>query len=142
MYINRNIVIYFHAHIAIYISIKVNIVHIFHMNIRLHRHIFHRRFVYIHTFFHRKIMCSCQLVICLYDIIRIRYEHRLHHIHVASSVPISANFISTLDMIYLWAILAATLVMSRPVCLHNAAAFIYRNILLWENLHSLIRTRT
>lgn len=31
------------------------------------------------------------------------------------------------------------LVLGRPVCLHNAAAFVYRNILLEENLYSLIR---
>lgn len=59
---------YFYAHITIYISIKVNIIHIFHMNIHSHHHIFRRRFVYIHTFFHRKIMCGCQLETCLYDI--------------------------------------------------------------------------
>ena len=110
------------------------------MNIRLHRHIFRRRFVYIHTFFHHKIMCGCHLAIRLYDIMHTSYEHRLYHSHVAPSVPISAEITSTIDKIYLWAIRAATLVMSRPVCLHNAAAFIYRNILLRENLHNLIRT--
>lgn len=110
------------------------------MNIRLHHHIFRRRFVYIHTFFYNKIMCGCRLAICLYDIIHTSYEHRLHHSHVAPPVPISAKFIFTIGKIYLWAIRAVMLVLSRPVCLHNAAAIIYRNILLGENLHNLIRT--
>lgn len=109
------------------------------MNIRLHHHIFRRRFVYIHTFFYNKIMCGCRLAICLYDIIHTSYEHRLHHSHVAPPVPISAKFIFTIDKIYLWAIQAVMLVLSRPVCLHNAAAFMYNNILLGENLYSLIR---
>ena len=65
------------------ISIKVNIIHIFHMNIRLYHHIFRRRFVYIHTFFHYKMMCVCRLITCLYDIRQTSYEHRLHHSHVA-----------------------------------------------------------
>ena len=109
------------------------------MNIRLLITFFHGRFVYIHTFFHRKIMRGCRLAICLYNIIHARCEHRLYHNHVAPSTTISATFISTIDKIYLWAIRAVTLVLNRPVCLHNAAAIIYRNILLWENLHSLIR---
>ena len=100
--------IYFHAHIDRYISIKVNIVHIFHMNIRLHHHIFHRRFVYIHTFFHRKIMRGCRLAICLYDIICADYERRLHHSHVEPSVPIWAEFISAIGNIYLQLIRAST----------------------------------
>ena len=70
------------------------------------------------------------------------YEHRLDHNHAAPSVPISATFISTIGKIYLWAIRAVTLVLNRPVCLHNAAAIIYRNILLGENSFNLIRTRT
>nr|DAL30563.1 MAG TPA_asm: hypothetical protein [Caudoviricetes sp.] len=38
------------------------------MNIHSQHHIFCRRFLHIRTFFYRKIMCRCQLVICLYDI--------------------------------------------------------------------------
>ena len=62
------------------------------MNIRLHHHIFHGRFMHIHTFFHRKIMCSCQLATCLYDMLQTSYECRFHHSRVASSVPIWATF--------------------------------------------------
>ena len=40
--------IYFHVHIDRYISIKVNIVHIFHVNIRLHHHIFSWE-IYVHS---------------------------------------------------------------------------------------------
>lgn len=57
---------------------------------------FHRRFVYIHTFFHRKIMCSFRLATCLYDILQTSYERRLHRSRVAPSVPIWAEFASTL----------------------------------------------
>lgn len=131
---------YFHAHIAIYISIKVNIVHIFHINIRSLITLFHRRFVYIHTFFRRKIMCGCRLATCLYDIRRASCKRRLYHNHVAPSTTISATFTSTIDKIYLWAIRAVMLVLSHPVCLYSGAAFVYRNILLGKNLHSLIRT--
>ena len=102
----------------------------------------HGIFVYIHTFFHCKIMCGCRLAICLYNIMHKSYEHRLDHSHAAPSVPISATFISTIGKIYLWAIRAVTLVLNRPVCLHNAAAIIYRNILLGENSFDLIRIRT
>ena len=83
---------YFHTHITIYISIKVNIIHIFHLNIHLLITFFHGRFMYIHTFFHRKIMCSCRLGICLYDIQQTSYERRLYHNYVAPSVPIWAEF--------------------------------------------------
>ena len=103
---------------------------------------FHGRFVYIHTFFHCKIMCGCRLAICLYNIMHKSYEHRLDHNHAAPSVLIWATFISTIGKIYLWAIRAVTLVLNRPVCLHNAAAIIYRNILLGENSFDLIRIRT
>ena len=92
--------IYFHAHIDRYISIKVNIVHIFHVNIHLHHHIFHRRFVYVHTFFHRQIMCGCRLITCLYDIQQTSYERRLHHNHVAPSVPIWTEFTSHQGHLY------------------------------------------
>lgn len=114
----------------------------FHMNIRLLITFFHGRFVRNHTFFHRKTMCGCRLATCLYDIQQTSYERRLDHSHAAPSVPISATFISTLGKIYLWAIRAVTLVLNRPVCLHNAAAIIYRNILLGENSFDLIRIRT
>ena len=100
------------------------------------------RFVYIHTFFRRKIMCGCRLAIYLYGIRCASYARRLHHSHIAPFEPIWAEITSTIDKIYLWAIRAVMLVLSRPVCLHNSAAFIYRNILLGENLHSLIHTRT
>ena len=53
---------------------------------------FCRRFVYIHTFFHHQIMCSCQLGICLYDIRQTSYERKLHHNHVTPSMPIWAEF--------------------------------------------------
>ena len=52
----------------------------------------HGRFVYIHTFFHYKMMCGCRLRTCLYDILQTSYERRLYHSHVAPSVPIWAEF--------------------------------------------------
>ena len=61
---------------------------------------FHGRFVYIRTFFHCKMMCNCRLATCLYDISRADYERRLHHSHVAPSVPIWAEFIFALGKIY------------------------------------------
>ena len=64
----------------------------FHMNIRLQHHIFRRRFVYIHTFFHRKIMRGCRLRTCLYSIRRASCERKFHHSHVAPPVPIWAEF--------------------------------------------------
>ena len=69
---------------------------------------FHGRFVYIHTFFHYKIMCSCRLITCLYDIRQTSCERKLHHSHVAPSVPIWAEFIFTIGKIYPWSIRAAT----------------------------------
>ena len=56
----------------------------------------HRRFVHIHTFFCSKMMCGCRLITCLYDIQQTSYERRLHHSHVAPSVPIWAEFIFAL----------------------------------------------
>ena len=97
----------------------------------------HGRFVYIHTFFHYKIMCSCRLATCLYDIQQTSYDRRLHHNRVAPSVPIWAEFISALGNI-------STADSSRhacPVCLHSVAAIVYRHILLGENSFNLIRTR-
>ena len=104
---------YFHAHITIYIIIKVNIIHIFHMNIHLNHHILCRRFVYIHTFFYRQIMCNCRLRTCLYDISRANYERRFHHNHVAPPVPIWAEFAPILGNICTLSIRAATPVLSR-----------------------------
>ena len=98
---------------------------------------FHGRFVYIHTFFHRKMMCGCRLITCLYDIRQTSYEHRLYYSHVAPSVPIWAKFAPILGK-YI-----PTADSSRhacPVCLRNAAAIIYRHILLGENSLNLIRT--
>ena len=44
--------------------------------------------MYIHTFFHPKIMRGCRLGIYLCDISRADYERKLHHSLVAPSVPI------------------------------------------------------
>ena len=108
----------------------------FHMNIRLLITLFCRRFVYIHTFFHRKIMCSFQLANCLYDIQQTSYERRLHHSHVAPPVPIWAEFISALCNIYPQLIRAAT-----PVLSHASSPRLYIGIYYWEkfvwhNLHT------
>ena len=81
---------------------------------------FHRRFVYIHTFFHRKMMCGCRLITCLYDIQQTSYERRLHHNHVAPSVPIWAEFISALDKICPQSIRAATNQQSHHIRLRRA----------------------
>ena len=78
------------------------------MNIRLLITFLHGRFMYIHTFFHYKIMCSCRLATCLYHIQQTSYERRLHHSHVAPSVPIWAEFISILGKICPLSIRAAT----------------------------------
>ena len=99
----------------------------------------HGRFVYIHTFFRRKMMCGCLLATCLYDIQQTSYERRFHHSHVAPSVPIWAEFALTLGKIYPQLIRAAT-----PVLIHTTpppAAIVYRHILLGENSFNLIRTR-
>ena len=101
----------------------------------------HGRFVYIHTFFHYKIMCICRLITCLYDIQQTSCERRLHHSLVAPSEPIWAEFISALWNIYTQPIRAATPALSHPFCLHSAAEIIYRHILLGENSFNLIRTR-
>ena len=137
MSINRNITFTF-IHISRFILVsKSPPFTFFHMNIHPQHHIFHRRFVYIHTFFHYKIMCGCQLATCLYDIQQTSCEHRLHHSHVAPSVPIWAEFISALGNIYPQLIRAATPFLS----LSCAAAIVYRHILLGENSLNLIRTR-
>ena len=111
---------YFHTHIVIYIDIKVNTIHIFHMNIHLLITFLHGRFVYIHTFFHYKMMCGCRLRTCLYDIRQTSYERKLHHNHVASPVPIWADFISTLCKICPWLIRAATNQQSHHIRLRRA----------------------
>ena len=90
--------------------------------------------MYIHTFFHCKMMCSCRLATCLYDIRQTSYERRFHHSHVALYEPIWAEFISILGKICPQLIRAATPVLS-------VAAIIYRHILLGENSLDLIRTR-
>ena len=94
----------------------------------------HGRFMYIHTFFHYKIMYGCRLATCLYDIQQTSYERRLHHSHVAPPVPILAEFASILGKICPWSIRAATPALF--VC-----TIIYRHILLGENSFNLIRTR-
>lgn len=121
----------------IYISIKVNIIHIFHMNIRSLITFLHGRFVHIHTFFHYKMMCGCRLRTCLYYIRQTSYERRLHRSHVSPPVPIWAEFISTIGTRY------AMGDSSHHACPEprRAAAIICRHILLGENLHNLIRTR-
>ena len=98
---------------------------------------FHGRFMYIHTFFHHKMMCGCRLATCLYDIQQTSYERRLHHNHVAPSEPIWAGFasilskdISTTD--------SSRHVYPKP---RRAAEIVYRHILLGENSFNLIRTR-
>ena len=129
--------IYLHAHIAIDISIKVNIIHIFSYEYSLTHHIFHVIFVYIHTFFHYKMMCNCRLATCLYDIQQTSYERRLHHGYVMPPVPIWATFYThpRQDM--------PIADSSRHACPEprRAAAIIYRHILLgekfaWYNPHT------
>lgn len=111
------------------------------MNIHPSHHIFRGRFVYIHTFFCSKIMWSRQLLTCLYDIQHTDYDRRLYYDHVSPPVPIWAKFTLTIDKMCPWSIWAAMPVLCRPVCLHSAAAIIYRHILLGENSFDLIRTR-
>ena len=123
---------YFHTNITIYISIKVNMIHIFHVNIHSLITFFHRRFVYIHTFFHYKMMCGCRLINCLYDIRQTSYERRLHHNHVAPSEPIWAKFAFTIGKICPWSIRAATSHLSLPVVLRRAT-IIYMHIFAGEN---------
>ena len=112
----------------------------FHMNIHLHHHIFRRRFVYIHTFFHNKIMCGCRLITCLYDIQQTSYERRLHHSYVAPSVPIWAKFTFTIGTICSWSIRTVTSHLSLPVVLRRAT-IIYMHIFAGENGDAVIRTR-
>ena len=98
---------------------------------------FHGRFVYVHTFFHRKIMRGCRLAICPYDIRQTSYARRLHHIHVAPSEPIWAEFISALGNIYPQLIRAATPVLfvcSSPPWLY--IGIYYWGNFVWHNLHT------
>ena len=123
MSINKNITF---IHISRFILVsKSTSFTFFHMNIRLLITLFCRRFIYIHTFFHRKIMCSCRLATCLYDIQQTSYECRLHHIYVAPSVPIWDEFYTHLrqDM--------PIADSSRHACTEprRTAAIIYRHIL-------------
>ena len=100
----------------------------------------HGRFVYIHTFFHRQIMCGCRLITCLYDIRQTSYERRLHYNHVAPSEPIWAEFAPILGNIYPQLIRAAT---SQQSC-HSRlrrATIIYMHIFAGENGDAVIRTR-
>ena len=95
---------------------------------------FHRRFVYVHTFFHYKMMCSCQLATCLYDIQQTSCELRLHHNHVAPSVPISAEFTSTLGRY--------TRSRFKPPRLSWAAPQLYIGIILLWEIFILLNTHT
>ena len=108
----------------------------FHMNIRLLITLFCRRFVYIHTFFHYKMMCCCRLATCLYDIQQTSYERRLHRNHVAPSEPIWSEFVPTIDKI------CHISNSSRHACPEprHVVAIVYRHILLGENSFNLIRT--
>ena len=101
----------------------------------------HGRFVYIHTFFHYKIMCGCRLITCLYDIRQTSYECRLHYNHVAPSEPIWAGFAPILGNIYPQLIRAATSHLSLPVVLRRAT-IIYMHIFAGENGDAVTCTRT
>ena len=96
MYININITFTF-MHISRFILVSKSTSFTFFIWTFIHSITFlHGRFVYIHTFFHRQIMCNCQLATCLYDIQQTSCERRLHHNHVMPSEPIWAEFASTL----------------------------------------------
>ena len=101
----------------------------------------HERFVYVHTFFHRQIMCSCRLRTCLYDIRQTSYERRFHHSCVAPSEPIWAEFAFTIGTICPWSIRAVTSNLSLHVVLRRAT-IIYMHIFAGENGDAVIRTRT
>ena len=92
----------------------------------------HGRFMYIHTFFHYKMMCGCWLITCLYDIQQTSYERWLHHSHVAPSVPIWAEFISILGKICTLSIRAAMPVLF--VC--AASPRLYIGIYYWGKIRS------
>ena len=100
----------------------------------------HGRFVYIHTFFHRQIMCGCRLITCLYDIRQTSYERRLHSSLVAPSEPIWAGFAFTISKICSWSIRTVTSYLSLPVVLRRAT-IIYMHIFAGKNGDAVIRTR-
>lgn len=110
------------------------------MNIHTLITFFRRRFVYIHTFFHRKIMCGCRLAIYLYNIRRASCEHRLHHSRVAPSMPIWAEFTFTIGKICPWSIRTVTSHLSLPVVLRRAT-IIYMHIFAGENGDAVTCTR-
>ena len=131
MYININITFTF---MRIFIDILVSKSTSFTFLIWIFTHsitFLHGRFVYIHTFFHYKIMCSCRLITCLYHIQQTSYERRLHHSHVAPPVPIWAEFIFALGKICPWSIRAATLILCRP-----APPRLYIGIYYWGKIRS------
>ena len=126
MFMNRSITF---MHISRFILVSKSPPFTFFIWIFTHRITFFcRRFVYVHTFFHSKIMCGCRLITCLYNIRRASYERRLHHSHVAPPVPIWAEFTSALWNIYPQLIQAATPVLSR-------AAIIYRYYITGGNFY-------
>ena len=100
---------------------------------------FHVIFIYVHTFFHRQIMCGCRLAIYLCDIWHASYERRFHSSLVAPSEQIWATFAFTLDKDMPTADSGRH---ACPICLRSVAAIIYRHILLGENSFDIIRTRT
>ena len=112
------------------------------MNIRLLITFLHGRFIYVHTFFHCKIMCSCRLITCLYDIQQTSYERRFHHSHVAPPEPIWAEFTSTIYKICQWSIRAATNQQSRHIRLRRASLLYICTYFPGENDDVVIRTRT
>ncbi len=127
MSINKNITF---MHISRFILVlKSTSFTFFHVNIHTYHHIFHRRFVYIHTFFHCKIMCHGQLEIYLYNIRHAGCEHRLLHSHIAPPVLISAAFTPTIDKICTWAIRAVT-----PVLSHVMPPRLYIGIYYWGKI--------
>ena len=102
---------------------------------------FHRRFVFIHTFFYCKIMCNCRLATCLYDIRQTSYERRFHSSLVMPPEPIWAGFAPILGNIYPQLIRAAT---SQQSC-HSRlrrATIIYMHIFAGENGDAVTCTRT
>ena len=129
MYININITFTF-MHISRLILVSKSASFTFFMWIFANPITFlHVRFMYIHTFFHYRMMCSCQLITCLYDIRQTSYERRLHSSLVAPSEPIWAEFAPTLGNIYPQLIRAATPVLSR-----DAPPRLYIGIYYWGKI--------
>ena len=128
MYININITFTF-MHISRFILVSKSTSFTFFIWIFTYIiTFFHGRFMYIHTFFHRKIIRGGRLITCLYDIRQTSYECRLHHSHVAPSVPIWAEFMPSLSKICQQLIRAATPVLF--VC--TAPPRLYIGIYYWE----------